>query len=224
MVRFHKGKQVESEEEHWIVLERQHLRNSKYLVDNKDNYEFGQSILMRLKDFSQNIRSLFSRFHALPGPLFLVFHDATGDIKYLREQLAVPEAKVATRMVPDTPPKQGIYIVDTAELFAALEGHSGERRGLERMCRLLGIRELKYMHNAGNDAHWTLAALRSMASGQPLDMQREERWPAQTETNPLGLPGVKVVRKPWEVDSDYDDMEGVFGDFLGEPDREGDGA
>jgi len=56
-------------------------------------------------------------------------------------------------MVPDTPPKQGIYIADTAELFAALEGHSGERRGLERMCRLLGIRELKYMHNAGNDAH-----------------------------------------------------------------------
>lgn len=27
MVRFHNGKQVESEEGHWIVLERQHLRN-----------------------------------------------------------------------------------------------------------------------------------------------------------------------------------------------------
>lgn len=141
------------------------------MINSAQNYEFGQSILIRLKDFSQNIRSLFSRLHTLPGPLFLVFHDATGDIKqvlrpldplilpiphclrYLREQLAVPEAKVATRMIPDTPPKQGIYIVDTAELFAALEGHSGERRGLERMCRLLGIRELKYMHNAGNDAH-----------------------------------------------------------------------
>jgi hypothetical protein len=128
---------------------------------------------VRVKDFSQNIRSLLSRFREFPGPLFLIFHDATGDIKqvptptklqwpdlltslcprYLREQLAVPEAKVATRMIPDTPSKNGIYVVDTAELFAALEGHSGERRGLERMCRLLGIRELDFMHNAGNDAH-----------------------------------------------------------------------
>ena len=56
-------------------------------------------------------------------------------------------------MIPDTPPKDGVFVVDTAELFAALEGRSGERRGLERMCRLLGMRELSFMHNAGNDAH-----------------------------------------------------------------------
>ena len=57
-----------------------------------------------------------------------------------------------------------------------------------------------------------------MASGKPLDMQREERWPSQTEVNPMGKTGVKVVRKPWEVDSDYDDLEGVFGEYRGEPD------
>jgi hypothetical protein len=57
-----------------------------------------------------------------------------------------------------------------------------------------------------------------MASGKPLDMQREERWPSRTETNPMGAPGVKVARQPWEVDSDYEDMEGVFGQYHGEPD------
>lgn len=36
---------------------------------------------MPLKDFSQNIRSLLSKFREYPGPLFLTFHDATGDIK-----------------------------------------------------------------------------------------------------------------------------------------------
>lgn len=56
-----------------------------------------------------------------------------------------------------------------------------------------------------------------MASGQPLDMQREERWPSQTETNAFGAPGVKVLRQPWEVDSDLDDMEGMFRDYQGEP-------
>lgn len=59
-----------------------------------------------------------------------------------------------------------------------------------------------------------------MASGQPLDMQREERWPSQTETNAMGATGVKVVRKAWEVDSDVDDMEGIFGEYHGEPDPE----
>lgn len=56
-------------------------------------------------------------------------------------------------MIPDTPQSEGIFVVDTAELFSDLEGHSGDRRGLERMCRLLGMREMEYMHNAGNDAH-----------------------------------------------------------------------
>lgn len=59
-----------------------------------------------------------------------------------------------------------------------------------------------------------------MASGSPLDIQREERWPSQTEMNQFGAVGVKVVRKPWEDSSDHDDMEGMFGEFKGEPDPE----
>ena len=60
--------------------------------------------------------------------------------------------------------------------------------------------------------------MRSMTSGPPLDLQREERWPSQTEPNLLGGTSVKVVRQPYEVDSDYDDMEGIFAPFTGEPD------
>lgn len=73
--------------------------------------------------------------------------------RYLREQLDVPEARIASRVIPDTSPADGIYIVDTAEMFSALEGHSADRRGLERACRLLKMQELQFMHNAGNDAH-----------------------------------------------------------------------
>lgn len=43
-----------------------------------------------------------------------------------------------------------------------------------------------------------------MAIGDPVDIQREKRWPQQT---PLGL---KVDLKPWQEDSDYSDEEGVF--------------
>lgn len=56
-----------------------------------------------------------------------------------------------------------------------------------------------------------------MMNGKPLDAQREERWP-RTEQNSAGGKSLKVAREPWEVDSDYDDMEGLFVPYLGEPD------
>ena len=45
-----------------------------------------------------------------------------------------------------------------------------------------------------------------MASGDPLDQQREARWPNRTaDAQP------KVQFHDWEEDSDLSDMEGVFG-------------
>ena len=64
-----------------------------------------------------------------------------------------------THILPDMMPNDGIFIVDTAEMFAGLEGESGANtRGLERTARLLGI-EVEYDHNAGNDAHVSYSLL-----------------------------------------------------------------
>ena len=46
----------------------------------------------------------------------------------------------------------------------------------------------------------------SMASGDPIDQQREQRWPNRTADN---MP--KVEFQEWEEDSDFSDMEGIFG-------------
>jgi hypothetical protein len=98
---------------------------------------------------------------AKPGPLFLVFHDNHQDVKYLRSpEIAAPldglsyflPESCAEAESSDTPK---IYVVDTAELFAALEGDSGgQKRSLERVCRLLQIKSTltEHLHNAGNDA------------------------------------------------------------------------
>jgi hypothetical protein len=45
----------------------------------------------------------------------------------------------------------------------------------------------------------------AMAGGDPVDIQREKRWPNHTTQ------GVKVAFKPYEEDSDHSDMEGVVG-------------
>ena len=56
-------------------------------------------------------------------------------------------------LLPDVLPQEGIFIIDTSDLFAALEGEGGgNRRSLERVCRHLQI-STTYLHNAGNDAH-----------------------------------------------------------------------
>lgn len=47
--------------------------------------------------------------------------------------------------------------------------------------------------------------MKSMASGDPVDAQREKRWPNRTtSTNP------KVEFKVWEEDSEASDLEGIM--------------
>ena len=57
-----------------------------------------------------------------------------------------------TFQLPENPPEKGILVIDTSDMFCALEGDASQKRSLERMCHLLGF-QTEYMHNAGNDAH-----------------------------------------------------------------------
>lgn len=67
-------------------------------------------------------------------------------------------------MLPDVLPEDGIFIIDTSDLFAALEGEAGgNRRSLERVCRHIQI-STTYLHNAGNDAHVRCHCSRRSAS------------------------------------------------------------
>jgi hypothetical protein len=50
-------------------------------------------------------------------------------------------------------PDEGLFVVDTSDLFAALEGAATvDRRSLGRVCNLLQL-PTEYLHNAGNDAY-----------------------------------------------------------------------
>jgi len=114
------------------------------------------------------------------------------------------ETKDIRHIIPEEPPTEGIFCVDTRRIFSALEGHK-EPKGLSRICRILGFQDLERFHNAGNDAEYTLKCLTSMLSGLPIDAQREARWP--TTQNDI-IPNVKraYAREPKPQDeSDYED-------------------
>jgi hypothetical protein len=123
-------------------------------------YHYGQSEDVTMKQLKERIHAMIASMRK-SGPLFLVFHDNHQDLKYLRSpeieapldglSFFLPES--CTEAEKSDTPK--IYVVDTSELFAALEGDSGgQKRSLGRVCRLLQIKSefTQHLHNAGNDA------------------------------------------------------------------------
>lgn len=71
--------------------------------------------------------------------------------------LAAPLTNL-TPLIPDGTPADGMYVVDTRDLFAALEGDCTTRRRLDTICTHLRLHvdpglNLYNLHNAGNDAH-----------------------------------------------------------------------
>jgi len=151
--------------------------------------------------FKQKIGDLFSSLRR-HGPVFLVFHDHHQDIKYLKFPDIDAPLSGLNHFLPDVMPEEGLYVVDTTEVYAGLEGSStGNTKSLDRVCKQMQI-NTKDLHNAGNDAYYTLEILKSMAGGNALDAQREERWPSKSD-------GVQVKFKSWEEKTDSED-DGVF--------------
>lgn len=70
--------------------------------------------------------------------------------RYLK-QLDAPIENLSY-ILPDIMPDDGIFVVDTTELFGALQGDISEKTKLERMCLLLKTSTVN-THNAGNDAY-----------------------------------------------------------------------
>ncbi|TFK55940.1 hypothetical protein OE88DRAFT_1652472 [Heliocybe sulcata] len=204
-IRWDNGKEI-AEQNHIIVKENRAYSNGTFVPDYRDHFLHGKSILLDKKTFKQRMAELLAEWQS-SGPLYLIFHDARADIKYLKSPAVEAPLPTLEFTLPDVVPESGTYVIDTADLFAALEGESTrKRRGLEQMCRHLQI-QTDYLHNAGNDAYYTLLALKSMASGDPLDLQREQRWPNHTEG---AVNGVKVQFQPWEENDEYDDVEGLM--------------
>ncbi|EJU06042.1 hypothetical protein DACRYDRAFT_45381 [Dacryopinax primogenitus] len=224
-----KGKEVR-EDGHWCVQENMHKLNGMYVKENRRGFKFGTSEIILDAEFRKRVHN-FIYTHGLPGPLYLIVHGGAGDRVYLN-LCNVPLLSIAHDLPGTTPTPRGknaeplkegelpnMYTLDTQELFKALEGNHKIARGLERMCQLMRLPDVNQIggwHNAGNDAHWTLEALIAMASGEPLDKQRELRWPdkvapplapgalgpTETKTNRLAVQWGEEDEEDWDWEED----------------------
>ncbi|KAG6866438.1 hypothetical protein C0991_003956 [Blastosporella zonata] len=202
---------------HIIVDEHQKYRNSQYVPEHRYDYGFGDSEYVSKSVFPNKVGEFLTELGSY-GPVFLVFHDNSQDVKYLNSLKAPLEG--LSYVLPDVMPNAGLFVVDTSDLFGALEGvGNADRRALGRMCNLMQVSTTN-LHNAGNDAYvrlfilisssltdewgqYTLEAMILMADGDPVDIQREKRWPNRTGQ------GIKVDFKPEEQDSDFSDEDGL---------------
>ncbi|CAG8480659.1 5732_t:CDS:2 [Ambispora gerdemannii] len=130
---------------HFCVEKYRHLKNGRYVSDAKDRFMFGKTVWASLEKISEE----FLRDITLDGEnddkiVVLVGHDINMDVKYLEAMGKHMKDAIAT-----------LTRFDTAEMNAARVGKPNDRVSLGRLLDEFKI-ENYCLHNAGNDAHFTL--------------------------------------------------------------------
>ncbi|KAI5956007.1 hypothetical protein KGF57_003493 [Candida theae] len=121
---------------HIIIDEHLHKRNSKYVPDNKDKFLHGKSYIMKEKDAIAVLKKVLMKYLAPDG--ILVGHSISSEIKYFKS-LGIELPSVVKKL-------------DTLKLHQVGRSNGGSLGGC---LKLLGL-PCRYLHNAGNDAYYTL--------------------------------------------------------------------
>ncbi|GAA5877912.1 hypothetical protein JCM16303_000279 [Sporobolomyces ruberrimus] len=191
-VRHQNGKVTERrEDQHAVIKENQRFRNGRFAPDARDHFDFGRTLVLPSRALYYLLHALFSTL-STTHPLFLVFHDPRGDIRAL-SKLGFDSEKVFLRDLRNLGKKRdggGIWVVDTQRVFSAWFGRK-DQIGLEKACKEVEV-PTKRLHNAGNDAHYTLTLLERLmdrsllpAANSPLLALLEERSAAAKQAKLL---------------------------------------
>lgn len=125
---------------HIVVSEHQRMFNGKYCPNNKDKFMGGSSHVLTLRESSKFLQMIFSEYAKRESDTVLVGHHILGDIKWLR-QIGV---KISDE----------IDVIDTEKLYGLSFESGGSLRGILRAVDI----PHGYLHNAANDAYYTLLA------------------------------------------------------------------
>lgn len=144
-VKFTLKKNDQPEHSHAIVTENINLVN-RNVTDNREKFQFGESRRMSLKDAAAQLQE------AIEDADFLVVHAGINEEKYLKEN-GIDIGEKTT--------------FDTQILALNLLTSRNPNMlcwGLKRMLETMGIQfNEDVLHNAGNDAHFTMLAFKNLA-------------------------------------------------------------
>lgn len=124
---------------HIIIDEHRNLKNGRFVPYNIEKFTNGTSYSMKMAELKGFLTSLF-RHYLIAKEGILVGHNLSGDVKWLRNYGISNEVKLQT--------------VDTDKLFRYLCQNGAS---LRKVLRRLHVPHA-YLHNAANDAYYTLLA------------------------------------------------------------------
>ncbi|KAL1843418.1 hypothetical protein VTJ49DRAFT_1768 [Mycothermus thermophilus] len=144
---------------HFRIKEYLWVKNKKYVRGCPENFMFGTSEIVKQYFVISRLRNILNStafWDPRDGttktrPLVLVFHEASGDINYLK--------KLSYDVIGENP--HLLEVVDTREMHQHLV-KSDNATSLGNVLNFLRI-EHCYLHNAGNDAVFTLQAMVGLA-------------------------------------------------------------
>ena len=145
------NKEGEIEKRHLIVEENYKIRNGRYVEDNKDNYDYGESELLPLKEILKIIENELEKSD------FIIGHGISNDIKFLNNGgLKVDYQKPIINSLKMS------YFLDKKEL--------GIKKALEHL-KIEG----KNLHNAGNDAVLNYEIIKGVVRDYDLSLLLKEK-------------------------------------------------
>jgi hypothetical protein len=159
---------------HFRVSENTNMVNSKHVVGHPDKFRFGQSEFIGKDDIKEKLLEIIltpdpdveplpdlSGF-GHPDPIYRLFgiigHGLQADIGFLEKGFGIHVRTM--RQCMDT--------VDTQNLWTALHHSQWGICSLEQLLNDLGI-EHEFLHNAGNDAMYTMQAFIKMGLMESFD-------------------------------------------------------
>ncbi|KAF7184976.1 hypothetical protein HII31_13599 [Pseudocercospora fuligena] len=144
---------------HYRISEYGHLRNKRYSKGNPDAFAFGKSTWIGLADIKQTLQDVFENAAKLPPPItglrkiVLAGHAIKNDLEYLRK------LDFDVNDIPSV-----VMKLDTQTIAVSKKRQMG-------LANQLGALRIvpEHLHNAGNDAAYTLRALLAIAIGEHSD-------------------------------------------------------
>ncbi|BGP50826.1 hypothetical protein JCM10450v2_006752 [Rhodotorula kratochvilovae] len=181
------------DDQHVVVKENSSKRNGRFAPDARDHFDFGRTLHLPQRAIYHTLAALLDSLSAHQH-VFLIFHDPRGDLRSLG-QIGFDEKRDfhADLRGLGAPPQEGekaaegkVWVVDTQRLFSAWINRKAQI-GLEKACIEVKV-PTKRLHNAGNDAHYTLDLFERLmnrkrvpAPGSPLVLEVDARLKAAEE-------------------------------------------
>ncbi|MCJ1473538.1 hypothetical protein MMC13_002189 [Lambiella insularis] len=190
---------------HFRIRENGHLVNKVHVEGWPENFNFGQSEWISKKNIKQALEDCFhpplSHLSMYPNrtcKVVLVAHDVEADMKYLA-QLGFD----VNRMISDC--------IDTSDIFKAVRRDS-RQSALSNLLLEYGIAG-KYLHNAGNDANYTLRVMIAIA----LDASKNKRTLEEWETEKQNRINAACEEARARVCTEFDGWNSSEDEDIGKP-------